>query len=198
MQKLQPMLTHDIRPGEWTAETLWQLPDDGYRYEIIDGELFVSPAPAWGHQDSLGGLHIILRPWVDQRRTGKVFLAPFDVILSPETIVQPDLVYIDREALKNLKRGLDGAPTLAVEFLSPSTAQVDRVKKLNAFARHGVPFYWLVDHRSRTLEAYRLVDGAYSVEWKGQDQEVFRPALFPGLEIALDDLWPRLLDEEDE
>ena len=197
MPKPRSVLTHDIRPGKWTSETLWQLPDDGNRYEIIEGELFVSPAPNWGHQDSLGGLHLILRPWVDQRRIGKVFFAPFDVILSPKTVVQPDLVYIDRESLKNLRNGLEGPPTLAVEFLSPSTARVDRVKKLNAFARHGVPYYWLVDHRAQTLEAYRLVDGAYSVEWKGQDEEIFRPALFPDLEIALAQLWPDLLDDED-
>ena len=74
-------------------------------------------------------------------------------------MVQPDLVFVGTNKLKSLKRGLEAAPDLAVEVLSPSTARVDRVRKLNTFASHGVPYYWLADDQAHTLEAYRLRDG---------------------------------------
>jgi Uma2 family endonuclease len=96
------------------------LPDDGRRYEIHDGELSVTPAPSPRHQDVVLNVATVLRAHVAAHGLGKVYVAPIDVILGDTTVVQPDVVYVaaDRIALVTA-RGLEGAPTLVVEILSP-------------------------------------------------------------------------------
>ena len=96
------------------------------------------------------------------RGLGEVLYAPLDVILANTTIVQPDLIFIaPAHASRVSRRGIEGAPTLAVEILSPSTTTIDRSRKLQLYARHGVPYYWIVDPEARTLEGYELADGVY-------------------------------------
>jgi Uma2 family endonuclease len=118
----------------WTYEDYAALPDDGKRYEIHDGELCEMTGPNLLHQIMSGNLSDVLRAHVKARRLGIVLYAPFDVILSARptetTILQPDLLYVDQSRRDALKmRGIDGAPTLAVEILSPSTAAIDRGRK---------------------------------------------------------------------
>jgi Uma2 family endonuclease len=138
---------------EWTVDDLADLPDDGNRYEVIDGELLVTPAASWPHQTAAGELHLILAPYVAAPKLGFVFIAPADVIFSPRRGVQPDVFVVPPvdgrrpTAFKQVGRLL-----LAVEILSPSTARADRVKKRNMFRDEGVPEYWIVDLDARTFE----------------------------------------------
>jgi len=139
------------------------LPDDGRRYEILDGELSVTPAPSLDHQIILANLFRILDAHVRARNLGIVLFAPLDVILADANIVQPDLVFLDHERMsRSSRRGIEGAPTLLAEVLSPGTTGVDRNVKRALYARQGVPFYWIVDPEARTLEAFRA-DGDVSI-----------------------------------
>ena len=107
------------------------LPDDGRRYEILEGELSVTPAPSPRHQEIIGNLFAALRAHVTDRGLGKVFVSPVDVLLSDTAIVQPDIVFVANDRLRMItSRGIEGAPTLVIEVLSPSTTHIDRQTKL--------------------------------------------------------------------
>ncbi len=166
------------------------LPDDGRRYEILAGELAVTPAPGRRHQEIVGELFSVLHGHVKARGLGQVFVSPFDVILDDTSVVQPDIVYvaIDRLAIVS-ERGVDGAPSLAVEVVSPSTRQRDREAKRELYARHGVPHFWIVDPEARSIEAYVLRSSAYVVQAQAFGQDVFRAEPFPDLPISAAPLW---------
>jgi Uma2 family endonuclease len=167
------------------------LPDDGRRYEIHDGELSVTPAPNVAHQRISGNLYDVLRAHVKASGTGEVLYAPVDVILAPASVVQPDLIYIAlAHAARVSVRGVEGAPTLAIEILSPNTKAIDRATKLRLYARHGVPYYWIVDPDARAIEAHELADGAYRLPARvsGDAPVSLRP--FPDLALVPSSLWP--------
>jgi Uma2 family endonuclease len=166
------------------------LPNDRNRYEILDGELSVTPAPRTQHQRTSGQLHVILANHIRASHLGDIYAAPTDVILAPTTVVQPDLIYIgnDRRHIVT-EPAIEGAPTLLIEILSPTTHQTDRVTKAQLFARYQVPHYWLIDTDQRTLEAYELARDHYDLAASARDAEVFAPSLFPGLSIQLAHLW---------
>jgi Uma2 family endonuclease len=145
-----------------TYEDYAALPDDGRRYELHEGELSVTPSPGLDHQDILGNLFVILRGHVNARGLGKVFFASVDCILDNITVVQPDLVFVETARLSVMsQRGIEGAPTLAVEVISPSSVGIDRRRKLQLYARYAVPYYWIVDPPARTIEAHQLAQGQY-------------------------------------
>src|SRR3989454_9807176 len=133
------------------------LPADGRRYELHDGELFVTAAPGLQHQRLVGNIFVLLREHVSAQGLGEVFVSPVDCILSDTTVVQPDVVHLEsgRSSLAS-PRGIEGPPTLGVEILSLSTVQVDRGVKLQLYARYRVPYYWIVEPGVRSVEAYAL------------------------------------------
>src|SRR5512132_1473002 len=140
------------------------LPDDGRRYELHWGEISVTPAPGTRHQGAIVNLISLLNEHVRSRGLGKVFVAPTDCILSNVTVVQPDVLYIAADRLAIISdRGIEGAPTLVVEVLSPSTARLDRDRKMKLYAEHGVPYYWIVDPETRSVEAYTLNGAVYAL-----------------------------------
>ena len=181
-----------IPPGKilLTYDDYCLLPNDRNRYEILDGELSVTPAPAIRHQTVLGNLHRFLANYVVANQLGKLFIAPTDLILAPTTVVQPDLIFIANERRHIVtERAIEGPPTLVIEILSPTTNRTDRVTKAQLYAKHSVSNYWLIDPDQRTLEAYQLVIDHYDVTASARDSEVFAPSLFPGLSIQLSELW---------
>ncbi len=140
------------------------LPDDGRRYELHHGELSVTPTPGTRHQGAIVNLIGLLLEHVRSRGLGKIFVAPTDCILSNVTVVQPDVLYVATDRLAIIsERGIEGPPTLVVEVLSPSTAHLDRDRKMNLYAEHGVLYYWIVDPESRSVEAYTLTGAAYAL-----------------------------------
>lgn len=137
----------------WTVADLADLPDDGNRYEVIDGELHVTPAPSLDHQEAAVRLYTLLAPFVDAHGFGTVVVAPADVSFSPTSGVQPDLFVMPRLDGRRARRFLDvGRLLLAVEILSPSTARWNRVKKRALYRKHVVPEYWVVDLDARVIE----------------------------------------------
>jgi Uma2 family endonuclease len=166
------------------------LPDDGRRHEIHEGELSVTPAPNPRHQDIVLNVATVLRAHVAEHGLGKVFVAPVDVILSDTTIVQPDVVYVATDRLALISgRGIEGAPTLVLEVLSPATASNDRHTKMQLYARHGVPWYWIVDPDARTLDAYALRGAVYDLTAPASGGDSLCAEPFSELTISPLTLW---------
>jgi Uma2 family endonuclease len=181
-----------IPPGKilLTYDDYCLLPNDRNRYEILDGELFVTPAPTTRHQTALGNLYRFLANHVVGNQLGKLFIAPTDLILASTTVVQPDLIFVGNDRINIVtERAIEGSPTLVIEILSPTTHRTDRVTKAQLYAKYQVPQYWLIDPDQRTLEAYELVIDRYDLAAGARDAEVFAPSLFPGLSIQLSNLW---------
>ncbi len=133
------------------------MPEDGHRYELLDGMLLVSPAPRHLHQRSVGNLHLLLRAACPPEL--EVLLAPFDVVLADDTVLQPDVLVAPRAQFT--ARDLPGPPLLAVEVLSPSTRRVDLLLKRDRLQAAGVRSYWLVDPDEPAVTVLELVDGTY-------------------------------------
>jgi Uma2 family endonuclease len=175
--------------GALTYRDLRHTPDDGQRWEIIDGEVYVSPAPSLRHQDAVLGLAVLLRAHVRRHRLGKVWVAPIEVVLERATGVQPDLVFVSRARLTIAQESrIVGPPDLIVEVASPSTATRDRGIKLDVYSRCGVAHYWMLDPRRGGLKALQLDGTQYVVEAEVGTRGVFRPSLFPGLIVRMRDV----------
>lgn len=150
-----------VRPASpWTYEDYLDFPDDGKRYEIVGGEVFVTPAPNIRHQDIVGWLFVRLYEHVERHGGGRVFVAPLDVVLSSTDVVEPDIVFVaDADTDRITAANLQGPPTLAVEVLSE--ARHDRVRKRRLYAQFGVAEYWIVDPEGERVEVYRLDGQTY-------------------------------------
>jgi Uma2 family endonuclease len=141
-------------PGrKFTYEDYKQLPDD-QRYEVLEGELVMTPAPKSLHQLILANLHLILGTFVREHGLGKLLFAPTDVVLSERNVVQPDLLFVasNRISIIDLQGAVHGAPDLVVEVLSPSTARRDLEIKMQIYSTYGVREYWIVDPEAGAIE----------------------------------------------
>lgn len=163
------------------------IPASSARYEILDGKLHVTPAPSPLHQRVSKRLQRQLEEYFEGSGRGEVFNAPFDVILTPHDVVQPDLVVVDPERLT--RRGLESAPILAVEVLSPGSASYDRGAKAQHLARLGVPHLWLVDPEAGTIECMRLAGGAFTKVAEASSPGSLEHPDFPGLRVELGAIW---------
>ncbi len=178
------------RGVRFTANDIWDMPEDGKRYEVVNGELYVTPPPLEAHQKASTNLVGYIWQYAHHRGLGTVYSAPFGVVLDEENGVQPDIVYVSRQRQGFIvERGLEGAPDLVAEVLSPSTQTRDRGVKMRRYAAAGIPHYWIVDPRGRALEAYRLTEQGYELTGTFGPGSTFHPELFPGLEVPIDDLW---------
>jgi Uma2 family endonuclease len=142
--------------GDWTVDDLDRLPDDGLRYELVDGVLLVSASPLVPHQVGLAAL--LFRLTAAAPHHVRVLPAPLDITFSRTRRLQPDIVVVHRDQLAG--RQVSGAPLLAVEVLSPSTRATDTTLKRHVLEQAGVTSYWLLDPDVPSLTALELVDGA--------------------------------------
>jgi Uma2 family endonuclease len=168
-----------------TYEELSRLPSDGHRYELFDGEAYVSPSPSLWHQDVLVNLLLAFRAAAEG--VARVYIAPMDVVLGPATVPQPDLVVVRNEHASILSDVIRGVPDLVLEVLSPSTAALDRGLKMETYARHGVPEYWIVDPERQAIEVYRLdsMAGAYRCAATCRRGERATTPLLPALAVEV-------------
>jgi len=144
----------------WTAAKVRALPDDRNRYEVVAGELFVTPAPSWPHQWVVGGLFRHLANYLQGQRWAEVLISPADISFHEDMLVQPDIfvVPISSEGQRPREWADIRALLLAVEVLSPSTARADRQAKRRLYQREGVGEYWVVDPDARVVERWRPED----------------------------------------
>lgn len=144
----------------WDRARWEALPDDGNRYEVIDGVLYMSTSPSAFHQWIVGQIYAVLRAQVDAPGVGSTFLAPLGVFMPGCDPVQPDLLVVRREDAGIIRTRIEGVPALLVEVLSPSNASADTEVKRRAYARAGVPEYWIVRPAQRDVLVYSQPDAA--------------------------------------
>jgi Uma2 family endonuclease len=145
------------------VQDVWDIPDDGHRYELIEGALIVTPAPGAAHQTCVLELAVLLRSAMSPEHL--VLLAPLDWVAGPQTLLQPDVLVARRaDVAATGDKRLERPPLLVVEVASPSTQMVDRGLKRLAFEAAGVPVYWLVDPHEPSLTVLRLRDAFYVEE----------------------------------
>ncbi len=173
-----------------TYDDYLSLPNDGKRYEIIEGELLMSPAPEPEHQDVLRNIFTALASFVSANALGKVYCAPIDVVLSMTDIVQPDIVFIAHDRLSIVrKKNIIAAPDLVIEIVSPSTAIIDRTRKKMLYEHHGVREYWIVDSETKSVEVYVRRDSRFG------DLTIFRvpesaaSSVLPGFTLPVEQIF---------
>ena len=172
-----------------TYQDYAKTPDDE-RYELIDGELLVVPAPNIAHQGSHASLGSLMWSFVRQHDLGRVFLAPTDVVLSDTEVVQPDVLFISKEREHIItEANIQGAPDLVVEILSPSTAKHDWQAKRDLYAKHGVKEYWLADPANKIVWIMLLRDGALEIVETYASGDVLTSPTLKGFEVSVDDLF---------
>lgn len=164
---MSPMTTLP-RSRPLTRADLATMPDDGHRYELVDGTLLVTPAPTTRHQRASFRVGLALHRNLPSGL--EIFQAPFDVVLADDTVLQPDVIIARRADLT--EQNLPTAPVLAVEILSPSTRRVDLLLKRSRLEAAGCPFYWVVDPDEPSIIAWHLIDGRYAETGRTQGEGV--------------------------
>lgn len=153
------MATRNALARRWTYDEFARLPEDGNRYEIIAGELHMTPAPRPIHQKVTYNLAALIGRFVEQHDLGWVLPGPVDVLFAEGNYLEPDLVFVRRDRSGIITdRGIEGAPDLVVEVVSDSTALRDRNEKRERYAWFGVPEYWVVDAEAGHVEVYRMLE----------------------------------------
>jgi Uma2 family endonuclease len=160
------------------------------RYELIDGDLFLTPAPTTGHQKISRNLGFLLHEFVQNGRLGEVLLAPCDVVLSEINVVQPDVLFVSSERLSIIgDKNVAGPPNLVVEVLSPGTEERERTLKTKLYARFGVRELWIADPKAKTVAVFVLSGEAFRQEAVYGPGQILSSPLLPGLDIPLDEVF---------
>ncbi len=176
--------------AKFTYEDLQHIPPDRNHCEIVDGELFVTPAPNILHQTIVGNLFAELQQHVRKHRLGRVFVAPCDVVLSSAIVLEPDIIFVSQSRLHIVsEKNLSGPPDLVVEVLSESTAQLDREIKPKQYALYGLSEFWRIEPSAKTVEIFRLKEGEYELAARLGFGGTLTSLLFPGLRPSVSSLW---------
>ena len=190
----EPVTTRatQTRTESWTYDEVRAI-DDDVRRELHDGEIYVMPSPNLKHQSIIGRLYLWLTLWA-QQHGGKAYLSPVDLYVSATEYYIPDLVFYSAAQMQSGEVERDPnrltiAPAIVVEVLSRSTARNDRTLKTRAYAKFGIPHYWILDPIAQTLEAFELIEGRYSLSGSLGEGETYAPAAFPELIIGADELF---------
>jgi Uma2 family endonuclease len=180
-------------PGEWTYEDYLALPDDGNRYEIIEGVLYMTNAPGLEHQFTVVQLVKKLSIFVDENKLGLVLTAPFEVHLSKKSRpVQPDVLFIKTESLPPpATKFFEGAPDLIVEVLFSTSVRTDQHIKFSAYEQAGVSEYWIANPKTRSIKVFTLSGGEYALVGQFVGDELIESKLLPGLSIVANTLFSR-------
>ena len=175
-----------------TYEDYLKTPDDE-RWELLNGELLMVPGPNTAHQRTIRILLSFLDAFVTERSLGEFFVSPYDVVLSPTNVLQPDLLFVarDRESIITADN-IKGAPSIVIEVMSPSTSTRDREVKRDIYSEYGVGEYWLVDPYACTISVMALQGNAFQgLATYGVGDILASPAL-PGLSLDLRDIFQSL------
>jgi Uma2 family endonuclease len=180
-----------VLTGRMTAAPFMALPEDPNktRYELVHGEVVVSPSPNFDHAYVVTRLISRLHPYVDEHKLG-VIVSGIDTPFGPEDVRRPDLLFFSKARLHHIgKVNLEGPPDLCVEVLSPSNRHVDRGDKFELYRDSGVPSYWIFDPMTKVVEAYRLEGKEYVPTVTAKDEAVVQLPPFEELEIRLAEIW---------
>lgn len=175
-----------LRLPSFVQEDLANMPNDGRRYDLYEGELIVSPAPVTKHQGTSMQMSGLL--WrAEEAGHGRAFAAPTEVYFARHNVVHPDLLFIRKERLDIITASsIQGPPDLVIEILSPSTRQDDLGWKMTLYARYGVRYYWIVDTDARLIMPHTLGDGGYDAEEHLRPGDTLGSPLFPGVTMPVE------------
>jgi Uma2 family endonuclease len=179
-------------PTRWTYQRYLEL-DDDQRYEILDGELLMTPAPTTRHQRAVYALALLFGGFVFDRGLGEMFTAPTDVVLDDDELVQPDLFFIRAERVAEIvhERAIHGAPDLIVEIIAPYSIVRDRHQKLALYQRVGVLEYWIVDPANHAIEVLVLEEGEYQLASFAAESGAVVSRVLEGFQVEVAEVMPR-------
>ena len=183
---MAPVVTEKKR---YTYEDYLKTPEDK-RYELIEGELLITPSPVPRHQRISKKIAFVLEKFVTENDLGEIFYAPCDVYLDDENVVQPDILFISKERLDIIgEKNIQGAPDLVIEIISESSAYRDFVQKKKLYAKFGVKEYWIVIPEQESIEIYVLKDSAYTLHNTCGKDETPESCILKGLRIELKNIF---------
>ena len=176
----RPLTVHDYR----------ELPDGPPYFQLIEGEIYMSPSPNWFHQQIITNLAQIFLRYLDKKDIGKIFFAPLDTYLTDLNVYHPDLLFVSNQRRSLLgEHGVDGAPDFVVEVLSPRTARFDRGPKRDIYGRTGVQELWIIDPELKTVQVFRFAESADAPVATYGIEQGFSSPIFPGVAIAVAEIF---------
>lgn len=179
------MPTAVLETKKSTYEDYLKTPDDE-RYELVEGDLIMTPSPVTKHQRISGKIGFELTKYVTENNRGEVFYAPCDVHFDNENVMQPDILFISRERLDIIgEKNIQGAPDLTIEIISESSAYRDMVQKKKLYARFGVKEYWIVIPKERSIEMYLIKENTYHLFKSFELDDTLESPTLKGLKIEL-------------
>jgi Uma2 family endonuclease len=187
MKVKHSIASYGVAKKNYTYQDYLELPDDGNRYEIIEGELVMPPAPYTIHQDICRNIAIELTIYTRKMKLGKIYFAPTDVVLSDINVVQPDILFISKENLQIItEKNIKGVPDLIVEIISPSTDYYDLFVKKETYERSGIKEYWLVDPQKQWVEIYLNIEQKFKLHQRLDREGVLKSKVLNGFEIDME------------
>jgi len=177
----------DIR---FSYEEYRALPETGPHYQLVDGDLLMSPAPNFRHQDISSRIVLALTLHAQTHSLGKVLYSPLDVIFSDDDVYQPDIVFISNARRSIIvPEGLRGTPDVCVEILSPSSRDLDLKTKRVMYARYGLPELWIVDPDTNTVQVFRLQEEPHRPAQSFSAADTLNTKTFPNLALKLEKIF---------
>jgi len=162
------------------------MPEDGKRYELVNGELLMTPSPTTRHQRIVRDLSFALSAHVKQKGLGEIFIAPLDVVFEDHTVLEPDILFVRRDRASIVgEEAIHGAPDLVVEILSPSSFYHDLRVKMLLYGKFGVEEYWVVDPDKEIIEQFRLAGTGLELARQFASDAALESAIFPGFRLPV-------------
>lgn len=193
MEVREPVVEYLAKKKDMNYWDYCLLPDDRNRYEVLNGELAMTPAPTTYHQNISKIIEIEFLQLERDKKTGKVFDAPIDVVLDENIVVQPDLIFILNENITIItEKNIQGAPDLIIEILSPATAYNDLFEKKEIYQKYGVKEYWIVDPKGKWIEIFTLSEGKYKSFAKAEKQGMISSKLLKEFSVDLEQVFEEI------
>ena len=179
------MATSIIEKKRYTYDDYLKTPDDR-RYELIEGELYMTPSPITNHQRISRKIEFLLEKFVTENELGEIFDAPYDVYFDDENVVQPDILFISKDRLNIIgDKNLQGAPDLVIEILSESNAYRDLIQKKKLYSKFGVKEYWIVVPGEKTIDVHILKDKTYQLYKTLGEDDTLESQILGGFKMGL-------------
>src|SRR6266436_4468148 len=189
MSDTQATLDQPVVPQEKRLYTYDELvaefPETNQPCELWDGELIISPAPSFNHQEIALSLYRRLHDWVSKRSLGKVIAAPIDMVLSPRRVTRPDVAFIAQDRLGIIRKAIHGPVDLAVEVISLGGRNRDRIEKRDLYEQYGLKEYWIIDPEAQTVEVLYLEEGRYRLHMRSTADQTVASRLLSGFEAPV-------------
>jgi Uma2 family endonuclease len=190
MKVKEAVSTYRVPKKVYTYQDYLELPDDGNKYEIIEGELIMSPAPYTIHQEVMLNIAVELVNFVRKTKIGKIYIAPTDVVISDINVVQPDILFITNKKLQIITaKNIKGVPDLIIEIISPATGYYDLRGKKDIYEKFGVQEYWIVDPMKQRVEIYLNFENKFELHQRLEKKGILKSNILKGLDLNLDTIF---------